>query len=154
LWHEVGDLVVEVLDLSLAQGDELEENADFLLVEVLRLELVELSLDGDQHGLETLFLLGSQIADLQLVLDGSGLLDQVLQVGLEVETVAEMLWVEGRRNQGSWDSLSKVVLHLVETLGFGLVGELWSEGNEEVVGLLADLSGGQGLRKLGAELVT
>jgi hypothetical protein len=153
LWHEVGDLAVEVVDLSLGQGKELDEHGNLLLVVVLRLELVDLSLDGDQHGLNVLSLLWAEVGLLQLVLERSRLLDQVLQVGLEMGTEIEMLWVEGTRKQIAWDLAGKVVLQLVETLGFGLVGKLRSDGDEVVVGLLADLSWGQGLRKLGTEVV-
>jgi hypothetical protein len=68
LWQEVGDLVVEVLDLAFAEKDELEIHTDRFLVGVLRLELVDLFLDGSQQALEMLFLLRRQVILLELVL--------------------------------------------------------------------------------------
>lgn len=76
--HEVGDLVVEVADLSLEDDAELEEDAELLGVVVLGLELCDLVLTFSQLLLEGLGLLGLEVGGLELLLEVGGALEGVL----------------------------------------------------------------------------
>jgi hypothetical protein len=67
------------------------------------------------------------------------LLDQILQVDLDLKAETQVLRIQVLGDQGAWDFSSKVVLHLVGTLGLSLVGKLRTESAEVVLSLASDL---------------
>jgi hypothetical protein len=139
--HQVTDLVIEVLDLSFAQGKELEANANLSLVVVLGLEFVCLSLPECQSGLE-------------LVLDVGSVLESLLQGSLDLRAERQVLWVEGLWREGVGNVLSQFVLHFVVALSEGLVLEIRSQVSEVVVALGLNLGRSVRLGKLAGEVVT
>jgi hypothetical protein len=76
--HEGGDLVVEVLELALAEGQELQQNADFILIGILLLERTGLILELLDLTEKELSSFGSQVGLVGLELELGSLLDAVL----------------------------------------------------------------------------
>jgi hypothetical protein len=139
--------------LSFDEDEELQQNADLLLAGVLWLESGNLGLNWSQQTNKTLSLGRSQIALLQLVLERSGLLDQVLQGNLKLVAEAEMLWVQLNWSEVGRDSAGKIVLEFVVALSFSLVGKSRTNGHDVVLNQGADLSWGKGFWELASEAV-
>jgi hypothetical protein len=152
--HQVTDLVIEVLDLSFAQGKELEANANLSLVVVLGLEFVCLSLPECQSGLELVDGGRLQVRSLELVLDVGSVLESLLQGSLDLRAERQVLWVEGLWRESVGNVLSQFVLHFVVALSEGLVLEIRSQVSEVVVALGLNLGRSVRLGKLAGKIVT
>jgi hypothetical protein len=143
-------LIVEVLELALAEGQELQQTADFVLAEVLLLERLGLVLELLDLPDEELLSFGGQVRLVSLPLELSGLLDAVLELEFDLKTKGQVLGIEGHGLEARWDLGGKHVLKLVAAESLGLVAKLRSELVEEghVLALelvdVGDLSQGHG----------
>jgi hypothetical protein len=121
LGDETVDLVVEVLELALAEAQELQEDADLVLVGILLLQRTCLALKLVELVLEVVSELRSQVGLVELVLELGSLLNTVFQLEYDLETEGQVLGVQGVSLEVGGDHADQLILELVGTLGLGLV---------------------------------